>query len=80
MISQGGGNAIQAALLDGPVVAALERVIGLLQEVAVGNTAIAHEWNPFIGNRLFFDGAGSSSNQACGQAAACDNDRLRLCT
>ncbi|WP_437490804.1 M36 family metallopeptidase [Sorangium sp. So ce1014] len=46
------GTSLKAALLEGPVSAAMERVLGLVRDGTIDNTVTAHEWGHFIHRRL----------------------------
>ncbi|WP_437784744.1 M36 family metallopeptidase [Sorangium sp. So ce1097] len=46
------GSSLKAALLEGPVTAAMERVLGIVRDGTIDNTVAAHEWGHFIHRRL----------------------------
>ncbi|WP_437727782.1 M36 family metallopeptidase [Sorangium sp. So ce861] len=46
------GSSLKAALLEGPVRAAMERVLGVVRDGTIDNTVTAHEWGHYIHRRL----------------------------
>ncbi|WP_437970683.1 M36 family metallopeptidase [Sorangium sp. So ce260] len=46
------GSSLKAALLEGPVTATMERVLGVVRDGTIDNTVTAHEWGHYIHRRL----------------------------
>jgi hypothetical protein len=51
-ITQAAGVSLRAALANGPVTAAMYRLVGVDRDGALDNTVIAHEWGHYIHHRL----------------------------
>ena len=52
VIGRSAGDALAAALAQGPVTVGLRRAVGIERDSAVDNTVIAHEWGHYLHNRL----------------------------
>lgn len=62
-ISQADGQAIIAALANGPVTATLDSTVVPSRDSTVDNLIVAHEWGHYISNRLIVDAFGLGNNQ-----------------
>ncbi|WP_437290626.1 M36 family metallopeptidase [Sorangium sp. So ce406] len=60
------GSSLKAAVLEGPVTASMERVLGLVRDGTIDNTVTAHEWGHFIHRRLTQCGTTQCSAQSEG--------------
>ncbi|WP_437514215.1 M36 family metallopeptidase [Sorangium sp. So ce1099] len=60
------GVSLKAALLEGPVTAAMERILGIVRDGTIDNTVAAHEWGHFIHRRLTQCGTEQCSAQSEG--------------
>lgn len=62
-ISQADGQAIIAALENGPVTATMDSTVVPSRDSTVDNLIVAHEWGHYISNRLIADAFGLDNNQ-----------------